>query len=240
MGTRSDLSGRTALVTGASRGIGLAVSRQLVERGARVAMVARTEAELGAVAEDVGGVALAADVSQREAVERLARGFRSVMDEAAPDYLVNAAGAFSLAPIAQADADDFERSIGANLLGPFLLIRAFLSDMLERGSGHIVTLGSVAGRKAYPSNGAYSASKFGVRGLHEVLHEELKGTGVRSTLVEPAATDTALWDSVDRETNPGLPEADSMLDADAVADAVLFALTRPGRTGVPWVAVERA
>jgi NADP-dependent 3-hydroxy acid dehydrogenase YdfG len=236
----SDLTGRTALVTGASRGIGFAVAQQLSRGGVRVAMVARGEAELGEAAEQVGGFALAADVSQRQAVERLTRSFTSVLDAPAPDYLVNAAGAFSLAPLSSTSPDDFDRSLAVNLRGPFLLIRAFLPAMLERGTGHIVTTGSIAGRHAFPSNGAYSASKFGVRGLHAVLDQELKGTGVRSTLVEPAATDTTLWDAVDRDSNPGLPEGSAMLDADAVADAVLFAITRPDRTGIHVISLERA
>jgi NADP-dependent 3-hydroxy acid dehydrogenase YdfG len=227
-------------VTGASRGIGFAVARQLARGGARVAMVARSEAELGEAAEEIGGFALAADVSQRRAVERLTRSFASVLDAEAPDYLVNAAGAFSLAPLARTSPDDFDRNLAVNLRGPFLMIRAFMPAMLERGSGHIVTIGSIAGRHAFPSNGAYAASKFGVRGLHAVLDQELKGTGVRGTLVEPAATGTTLWDSIDREANPGLPETTAMLDAEAVADAVIFAITRPERTGIHVISLERA
>ena len=85
--------------------------------------------------------------------------------------------------------------------------------MLARGSGHVVTLGSIAGRHAFPHNGAYSALKFGVRGLHEVLDVELRGTGVRSTLVEPAATDTPIWDTIDFTLHPGLPPREAMLAA---------------------------
>lgn len=236
----SELSGRSALVTGASRGIGFAVANQLRQGGARVAMVARGEAELSGAAEQIGGVALAADVSQRQAIERLARSFASVFDSAAPDYLINAAGAFSMARLVNTTPEDFDRHLGVNLRAPFLLMRAFLPSMIERGSGHIVTVGSIAGRQAFPSNGAYSASKFGVRGLHAVLDLELKGTGVRSTLVEPAATDTTLWDAVDRDENAGLPEPDTMLEVGAVADAVLYAITRPERTGIPVISLERA
>lgn len=240
MVSTSDLSGRTALVTGASRGIGYAVAHRLVDAGVRVGMVARGEAELGEAAERIGGFALAGDVAQVQAVRRLARSFRSVLDSEAPDYLINAAGTFSLAPIAETAPEDFDRHLAVNLRGPFLLMRAFLPAMLERGSGHIVSLGSVAGRHAFPANGAYSASKFGVRGLHAVLDQELKGSGIRSTLVEPAATDTTLWDAVDREENPGLPPPEMMLNADAVADAVFFAITRPAATGIHNIILERA
>jgi NADP-dependent 3-hydroxy acid dehydrogenase YdfG len=112
--------------------------------------------------------------------------------------------------------------------------------MLERGDGLFVNVGSVAGRKAFPGNGSYSASKFGLRGFHEVLLEEIRGTGVRATLLEPAPTDTPLWDEVDRKANPGLPDSSAMLDPDDVADAVLFVATRPPTVRIPLLQIERA
>jgi NADP-dependent 3-hydroxy acid dehydrogenase YdfG len=111
--------------------------------------------------------------------------------------------------------------------------------MLERGSGHLVTIGSVAGRQGFAHNAAYSASKFGVRGLHAVLDAELRGTGVRSTLVEPAATDTSLWDDIDPERSPGLPPRERMLRPDAVALAVLFAVTSPAEVDVRNIILDR-
>jgi NADP-dependent 3-hydroxy acid dehydrogenase YdfG len=234
------LEGRTALVTGASRGIGLATAKRLASAGVRVALVARTESVLAEAAEDAGGVALAADVSDASAVAALARRAGELFGDASPDILVNAAGAFALGPLAETDTETFDRQLAVNLRAPFLVIRAFLSAMLERGSGHIVTIGSVAGRLALPGNGAYGASKFGVRGLHAVLDLELRGSGVRSTLVEPAATDTPLWDAIDRTIHAELPSADAMLDADDVADAVIYALTRPARAGIRTLSLERA
>jgi NADP-dependent 3-hydroxy acid dehydrogenase YdfG len=112
--------------------------------------------------------------------------------------------------------------------------------MLERGDGLIVNVGSVAGRKAFPGNAAYSASKFGVRGFHEVLLEETRGTGVRATLLEPAATDTSLWDALDPDADPGLPNRDAMLTPDDVAEAVLFVATRPPHVRIPVLQIERA
>ncbi|MGH7463940.1 MAG: SDR family oxidoreductase, partial [Longimicrobiales bacterium] len=145
-----------------------------------------------------------------------------------------------LAPLAETSVEAFDHIIAVNLRAAFLLIRAFAPGMLTRGAGHIVTIGSVAGRQAFPSNGAYSASKFGVRGMHAVLAGELRGTGVRATFVEPSATDTALWDDVDRDRNPGLPAREQMMNAAAVADAVLYAVTRPQDVAVPNILVERA
>jgi NADP-dependent 3-hydroxy acid dehydrogenase YdfG len=134
----------------------------------------------------------------------------------------------------------FRESLAVNLLAPFLLIQTLLPGMLERRSGHVVTIGSIAGRHAFPDNAAYSASKFGVRGFHAVLAAELRGTGVRASLVEPAATDTPLWESIDRERHTQLPARSEMMKATAVADAVLFVLTRPADVAIPNLVIERA
>ena len=234
------LAGRTAVVTGASGGIGRAVARRLAAGGARLALVARARGPLAEVAAETGGLAVACDVSDPAAVAALAERLRVAWGGLAPDILVNAAGTFGLAPIARTDPEQFDRHLAVNLRGPFLLIRAFLPGMLERKSGHVVSVGSIAGRRAFPDNGAYSASKFGLRGLHSVLELELKGTGVRCTLVEPAATDTPLWAGIDRSVHEGLPGPGQMLGADAVADAVLFAVTRSPRTGIRTISLERA
>src|SRR5690606_29080118 len=122
----------------------------------------------------------------------------------------------------------------------FLVIRALLPAMRERGEGLIVNVGSVAGRRALAGNGAYGASKFGLRGLHEVLVEEIRGTGVRATLVEPAATDTPLWDPLDPDTDPNLPGRADMLRPEDVAEAVVFVATRPPQVRIPLLQIERA
>lgn len=237
--TEGALRGRTALVTGASRGIGLAVARELARAGAWVGMVARTEAGLARAAAEIGGHAIPADVTSPAAVHGLA-GYVTELLGDTPDLLVNSAGAFALAPLAATDPEAFDRQVAVNLRGPFLLIRALLPLMLERRSGHVVNIGSVAGRVAFPENGAYSASKFGLRGLHEVLVQETRGTGVRATLVEPGATDTSLWDAVDPDARDDLPSRASMLTADDVARAVLFAATQPAGVEIPVISVQSA
>lgn len=231
------LQGKTALVTGASRGIGLAVARALLAEGAWVGMVARTHETLARAAEEVGGHAIAADVSTHEGAHTLATYVGELLGDA-PDLVVSAAGAFSLARLDRAAPEDFDRQLGTNLRAPFLLVRAFLPAMLRRGAGHIVNIGSIAGRSAFPENGAYSASKFGLRGLHEVLLQEIRGTGVRATLVEPAATDTPLWDPIDPDARADLPSRASMLRADDVAAAVLYAARQPPSVQISSIALE--
>lgn len=233
------LTGKAAVITGASRGIGREVADRLSTEGARVVMIARGVEALCHAAERVGGQPLPGDAAIPGEAARLAEAARALLD-GPPEILVNAAGAFALAPVAETTPETFRAMLAGNLWAPFLMIRSFLPDMLDRGSGHILTLGSIAGRVALPHNGAYSASKYGVRGLHEVLAAETKGTGVRTTLVEPAATDTSIWDVIDFEATPGLPSRDAMLDVGAVADAVVWALTRPANVDVRLVAVERA
>jgi NADP-dependent 3-hydroxy acid dehydrogenase YdfG len=225
-GLEEGLRGRTALVTGASRGIGLEIARLLAGAGVRVAMAARGAAPLAAAAAEIGGRAFPADVSASASTAALAAAPAEWLG-GAPDFVVNAAGSFSIAPLAETDPEEFDRQIEMNLRAPFLVTRAFLPAMLARGSGHLLSIGSVAGRVAFPGNGAYGAAKFGLRGLHEVLAEEVRGSGVRATLVEPAATDTALWDALDPDNRTDLPPRAAMLRPADVARAAVFALAQP-------------
>lgn len=230
---------RRALVTGATGGIGRAVSRALGQSGYALLLVARGAARLRELGSALDAGVVSADVSRPAGVEAVAAGVRARWAVEAPDLLVNAVGDFVLAPFAATSEADFERMLAANLRAPFLVIRSFLPAMLRRGSGHVITIGSVAGRRGLPHNAAYAAAKFGVRGLHAVLAEELRGTGVRSTLVEPAATDTSLWDAVDRDATPDLPPRSAMLSPDEVAQAVLYAASRPAGTVVTDIMLER-
>ncbi len=218
----------TALVTGASRGIGLEVARTLVAGGARVAMLARSERDLAARARELGddAIPIACDVGDADALARATARVRAELG-AAPDAIVNNAGAFTLAPVETTAPGDFRRAVDVNLVAPFLIVRAFLADMRRRSSGHIVTIGSIADRMVFPENGAYAASKFGARAFHEVLRAELRGSGVRATLVSPGPTDTPLWDEIDPDTRPGFTPRREMLGAAAVADAVRYVLSCP-------------
>ncbi|HSH75677.1 MAG TPA: SDR family oxidoreductase [Longimicrobiales bacterium] len=239
MGAGPSLAGRSALVTGASRGIGRRVAERLAALGARVWCLARSEELVRDLAADLGGEALVADLADDaatwDALDRMVE-----QAGAAPDIVVNSAGVFGIASCHAETVRGFDEALAVNLRGPFLVNRAVLPGMLERGSGLIVNVGSVAGRKALRGNAAYSASKFGLRGYHEVLLEELRGSGVRATLVEPAATDTPLWDPLSPDDDPRLPSRGQMLAVDDVAEAVLFVATRPDSVRIPLIQIERA
>ena len=235
------MSERTALVTGASRGIGLAVARRLLDGGMRVALVGRTESALRDAAAPFGARALpiVCDVTDAAALERMALQAAGELGDA-PDVLVNNAGLFRLAPVHETTPADFAAALEVNLVAPFRLVRAFLPRMRARRAGHVVTIGSIADHAAFPENGAYAASKFGARGLHEVLRVELAGTGVRATLVSPGPVDTPLWDAIDPDNRPGFPPRAAMLHADAVAAAVAFAVTQPAEVNVDELRLSRA
>ncbi len=239
MSTARLLAGRSALVTGASRGIGRKVAERLAEAGARVWCLARSAEAVTTLAGELGGDAVVADLADDAEVWA---ALDQVGDQlgGAPDIVVNAAGVFGLAAGHAESVRAFDESLAINLRGPFLVNRALLPAMLERGSGLIVSIGSVAGRKALPGNAAYSASKYGLRGYHEVLLEELRGSGVRATLIEPAATDTGLWDPVQTATRDDVPQRSAMITVDDVADAVLFVATRPDSVRIPLLQIEHA
>jgi NADP-dependent 3-hydroxy acid dehydrogenase YdfG len=235
------LAGRTALVTGASRGIGAAVARRLASEGARVALLARSEDALRRLAAEIGGeaIALPCDVRSADAVARAMETLLRLTD-GGPDIVVNNAGAFLIAPAEETSVDAFRETLEVNLTAPFALVRAVLPAMRARGRGHVVTIGSIADRAIFPGNAAYAASKFGLRALHEVLRNELRGSGVRATLVSPGPVDTELWDAIDPDNQPGFTPRASMLSADAVADAVHYVVTAPATMNVDELRLSRS
>jgi len=228
----SGMRGKTAVVTGASRGIGAGIAEALAAQGARVALVARTEARLRERAKQIkGSIAVTCDVTDPASVEAATK--RITGELAAPDIVVNSAGIFSVAVAEETTADAFLDIVNTNLVGPFLFVRAFLGAMKKRQSGHIVSIGSVADRTIFSGNAAYSAAKFGLRAVHEVLRSELRGTGVRTTLISPAATNTDIWNDVTVTDPVGKPHSKRpMLEPDDVVQAVLFALSQPQRVNV--------
>ncbi len=231
----------TAVITGASKGIGAAVARRCVHEGLRVALLARTAGPLQALADSLGAEAIAVpcDVTDADAVTAAAAEIMATFG-GAPDLLVNNAGLFQIAAVDEMSPADFSAVLQTNLVAPFLLTRALLPAMKARGSGTIVTLGSIADRAVFPGNGAYAASKYGVRALHEAMRAELRGTGVRATLVSPGPVDTPLWDPLDPDNRPGFTPRAAMLSADDVADAIWFAASRPATVTIDELRLSRS
>lgn len=220
------LTGKVALVTGASRGIGLAVADELRAAGAHVVRLARSlhDASRDRLTD------LRCDVTRPDEVERAVGGL--VGEPGVPDIVVNNAGIFFIKPLEDTTPADFTTTLATNLTGPFLVARALVPRMVGRGSGHLVTIGSISDYTGFPGSAAYAASKFGLRGMHEVIRAETAKSGVRTTLISPGPVDTDIWDAVNPDAKPGFTKRKDMLRAEDVAEAVLFAVTRPARVAI--------
>ena len=227
------LTGRTALVTGASRGIGAAIAESLGNAGARVILLSRTLAALEESSKRIGNESFAVecDVADKSSVKAALDKVRSTL-ERAPDIVVCNAGLFAIKPVDETSVAEFDAIVATNLTGTFAVMHEFLGEMKERASGHLITIGSIADRHIFAGNAAYSASKYGVRALHEVLREETRGTGVRATLISPASTATDIWKDVRYLGTDDLPDTSLMLDAGSVAAAVMFAVTQPDTVNI--------
>jgi NAD(P)-dependent dehydrogenase (short-subunit alcohol dehydrogenase family) len=226
------LFGRTAVVSGASRGIGLAIADELRAAGAHVVGLARSLVD----AEGERRTDVRCDVGDPAAVARMAK---LVLDaHGAPDVVVNSAGVFLVKPLAETTPEEFRGQLDGNLLAPFLVLRAFLPAMVQRGRGRIITIGSVADHTAFAGNAAYGAAKSGLRGLHAVLEKEIRTSGVRATLISPGPVDTAIWDAVDPDSKPGFTPRARMLRPEDVAEVVLFVVTRRDEVHIPELHIE--
>lgn len=223
------LEGQLAVVTGASRGIGLASARALADAGATVVRLSRSlpDGSEGPFRD------LRCDLSDLTQIVRAAT--RVLGEWGAPALVVQSAGLFLLRGFESTEPDELDRQLSLNIRAPFLLAQQFLPEMRARGSGHFITLGSVCDHRAFPENSAYTASKFGVRGLHEALAAEYRGSGVRFSLVSPGATDTQIWDPFDPDAHAGLLPRALMLRPEDVAEAVRFVATRPPHANVEWL-----
>jgi NADP-dependent 3-hydroxy acid dehydrogenase YdfG len=218
-----------AVVTGASRGIGAAVADVLLGEGATVVRLARSLAD----GSEGRRHDLTCDITDPGQVARATDRVQATVGT--PDLLVNNAGSFLLAPFEATDLDAFDNQLNIGVRGPFLVLRAFLPAMRVARRGLVVTIGSIADHEGLPGNAAYGAAKFAVRGLHEALVAESRGSGIRFTLISPGATDTAAWDPVDPDRRPGFTPRARMLRPTDVADAVAFVATRPPHVHVDWL-----
>ncbi len=213
------ITGRVALITGASRGIGAAVARQLDAAGVRVGLASRSGDDLGLA----GAVGVVADVRDPASiggavatvVERLGR----------LDILVVNAGVGAYGPILDVPAEQVDEMIDVNVKGAIHSVRAALPHLMKSPAADVVMLASEAGRRGLPLEAVYCASKFAQVGLTRALDHELREHGIRCTNVCPGgvATDFAMG----RGRTPDMPELSGMMQPDEVAESVLFVLTRP-------------
>jgi short-subunit dehydrogenase len=215
-----------ALITGASRGIGLATARALAARGAAVGLVARGEPELRARAEELGASAHPADVTDAASIQKATDAF--VERAGGLDLLVANAGIAHFAPFADQPLEEAEEMVRVNVLGTIYTVKAGLSHLLDRASGHIVIVSSGAGLRAFPWAAVYGATKAADRGFAEALRHELSGTGVSLTTVFPGEVETHLH-AHERERLPDWRSNDEELPPERLAEAILTAVEKDQR-----------
>ncbi len=226
----------TVLVTGASAGFGDTIARRFAGAGARVVVAARRVDRLAALAEELGPnvLPIGLDVTDRDAVTRAVAGLPDEFSRI--DVLVNNAGlALGIEPAQRADLDNWDRMIDTNCKGLVAMTRAVLPGMVERGRGHVVNLGSVAGTYPYPGGNVYGGTKAFVHQFSQNLKADLIGTPVRVTVVEPGMVDTEF--SVvrfggDAGRAKNVYAGMQPLGPDDVADVILWCTTRPPHVNV--------
>jgi NAD(P)-dependent dehydrogenase (short-subunit alcohol dehydrogenase family) len=193
MAKENPLEGRVALVTGASRGIGLEIARRLGRLGARLALCARHPEPLARAVETlrkegIETAGIPADVSNAGEVAELVRRANEALGEI--DVLVNNAGIGRFAPLYEVSEEDWDRVIATNMKGAFLCSKAVAPQMIRRRSGHIINIASLAGKNAFAGGGVYCASKWGLLGMTYCLAEDLRSYGIRTSAICPGTVQT--------------------------------------------------
>ncbi len=225
--------GTTALITGASRGVGAALAGALAARGARLGLLARGKEALAELAERLPEspagphVALAADVAKRGQVQRAVERF--VRRAGSLDLLVANAGVLEYAPFADQELESAERMVEVNCLGVLYTLKAALPVMLDRGRGHIVVLSSAAGLRSFPWGAVYGATKAFDRGLAEALRHELSGTGISVTTVFPGEYATTILDH-QRDRLPDWRANEAERPVSELVDAIVAAVEEDRRS----------
>jgi 3-hydroxy acid dehydrogenase/malonic semialdehyde reductase len=234
------IKGKLVLITGASSGIGLACARRFAAEGADLILWARRVERLEQLAAELErscGVSARfarLDVRDREAVNRAAGAL--IREGLVPDVLINNAGlAAGLDKLHEGDPDDWDRMIDTNIKGLLNVTRAILPAMVERGRGHIVNIGSVAGHLVYPKGNVYNATKFAVRALTEGMSLDLVGTPIRVSSIDPGMVETEfslVRFHGDAEKAAEVYRGLQPLTADDVADAVAYVVNLPEHVNV--------
>jgi NADP-dependent 3-hydroxy acid dehydrogenase YdfG len=224
-------SGRVAVVTGASSGIGEATARALAAAGHRVALVARRADRIEALADELGDgvVAIEGDVTDRDSI--VAAADRVQQELGGADILVNNAGVMLTAPFGSDQRAEHRRMVETNLLGAMTATEVFLEQLRADGGGDLVNVSSVAGRVAPAGFAAYAATKWGINGWSEALRVELQ-PDIRVTVIEPGAIATELANHITHPDSKKAAEeatADMGIPPQDIADVIAFAVSRPQR-----------
>ena len=225
-----------AVVTGASAGIGEATARTLAAQGFHVVAVARRADRVNALATEIGGTAVVADVTDDAAVDELAAGLHRV------DVLVNnAGGAKGLEPVAEADLDHWRWMWETNVLGTLRVTRALLPKLIDSGDGLVVTVTSIAAMEIYDGGSGYTAAKHAQGALHRTLRGELLGKPVRLTEIAPGAVETEfslVRFGGDRQRADSVYSGITPLTAADVADVIGFVASRPSHVNLDQIIIR--
>jgi 3-oxoacyl-[acyl-carrier protein] reductase len=232
------LAGKVAIVTGASRGIGRAISVALAQEAVTIVLAARSIQQLQITAEQVtnaGGQARIVLVELTE--EKSIRNLVQVTGEKLGrlDILVNNAGVTHSAELQQTSTEDWQRCISINARAPFILCREALPLLKKSQAAHIINIASVVGVKGYPLQSAYTASKHALRGMTISLAEELKGSNIRVHLLCPGGVDTDMVDNV----RPDIAK-DELIKPEEIAELVLYLVTHKGNAVMDELRIRRA
>lgn len=231
----NQLQGKTAIITGASSGIGLGIANKLAQKGINVVLAARSIETLNEIAAEVNqanqGSALAVqtDISKEADVKQLVKQAEERFNQI--DILVNNAGQMLTAPVRSGKVSEWETMIDVNIKGVLYSIDAVLPAMVERATGHIINIASVSGFEVTKNSTVYSATKFAVRAISTGLEKELARTGVKVTNVSPGMVDTRLSDGRGAKDRKKLRTTD-------IANAVIYALAQPDYVNVNEITVR--
>ncbi|AIQ14903.1 3-ketoacyl-ACP reductase [Paenibacillus durus] len=224
-----ELRGKTAVITGAGKGIGKALALALAKEGANLGLISRTAADLEALKASITEVydvkvsIAIADVSVREEAERAVAAIQN--DLGTFDVLINNAGVANFGTLVDMDPEEWRRHIDINLFGVYYVTRAALPSMIENKAGSIINISSTAGERGFATGSAYCASKFALMGMTEALFQEVRKFNIRVTALTPSTVNTPL------AVNAGLPigDEDRMMQPEDVAELALTALKLPDR-----------
>jgi len=230
---------RTAVVTGASSGIGAATARHLAAAGFHVFCAARREDRVSALAEEIGGTPVRCDVTSADDVQALAERVGPRLDV----LVNNAGGAFGSSPVAQADADDWRRMYEVNVIGLMQVTRALLPALIASGAGVILNVGSTAGRIAYEGGAGYTAAKHGTQVVTETLRLELWDQPVRVCEIAPGMVRTdefalVRFDGDQEKADAVYAGVAEPLTADDIAEAITWMVTRPAHVNVDELVIR--